>query len=110
MLEGLKELGVPILTEPNNGTNVGGMLIPNNMHPENQTRSDARLAYFDDIINTRPNFHVTTRKHVYRLILDNPQGNLLHNSSADVIVRGVEVSFSSSESSLGLADLSLVRS
>lgn len=92
MLEGLKELGIPILTEPNNGTNAGGMLIPNNMDPENQTRSDARLAYFDNIINTRPNFHVATGEHVYRLILDTPKNNSTNNSSDGVMVQGVEAS------------------
>ena len=59
-LDGLQELGIPILSDPNNGTAAGGMLIPNNLDPDSQTRSDARTAYFDGFIDNRPNFHVAT--------------------------------------------------
>ncbi|TVY36012.1 Dehydrogenase [Lachnellula occidentalis] len=69
-LEGLNELGIPILKDPNNGFAAGGMLIPSNINPDNQTRSTARLAYFDGFIDRRPNLHVVTNQHVYRLIID----------------------------------------
>lgn len=63
------------------------MLIPNNISPDNQTRSDARLGYFDGFIDSRPNFHVATGKHVYRLLVDNA------NKSPDgLLIKGVEVS------------------
>ncbi|EPE24373.1 FAD/NAD(P)-binding protein [Glarea lozoyensis ATCC 20868] len=90
VLEGLRELGIPILTYPNNGTAAGGMLIPSSISPENQTRSDARLAYFDNIVNSRPNFHVATGKHVYRLILETPQSNSPSGNPGDIVVKGVE--------------------
>lgn len=34
-LDGLQELGIPILTDPNNGTAAGAMLIPDSINPEN---------------------------------------------------------------------------
>jgi hypothetical protein len=59
-LDGLQELGIQILTDPNNGTTAGGMLIPTSLNPDSQTRSDARTAYLDGFIDDRPNFHVAT--------------------------------------------------
>jgi choline dehydrogenase len=71
-LDGLQELGIPILPDPNNGTAAGAMLIPNSINPDNQTRSDARTAYYDGFISTRPNFHVATGQHVTRVVIDTP--------------------------------------
>jgi hypothetical protein len=62
--------------------------------PENQTRSDARLAYFDSIVKSRKNFHVATGNHVYRLLLDMPQSSLPQVSADGVTAKGVEVSYS----------------
>jgi choline dehydrogenase len=69
-LDGLQELGIPILTDPNNGTAAGGMLIPNNISPDNQTRSYTRLDYYDGFIDSRPNFHVMTHRHVTRVLIN----------------------------------------
>jgi choline dehydrogenase len=69
-LDGLEELGIPILTDPNNGTVAGGMLIPNNISPDNQTRSYTRLNYYDGFIDSRPNFHVITHQHVARVLIN----------------------------------------
>ncbi|TVY86839.1 Dehydrogenase [Lachnellula willkommii] len=80
-LEGLNELGIPILKDPNNGFTAGGMLIPNNINPDNQTRSTARLAYLDGFIDRRPNLHVLTNQHVYRLIMDSPTHKLRSRKS-----------------------------
>ncbi|KAF4626283.1 hypothetical protein G7Y89_g11875 [Cudoniella acicularis] len=87
--KGLNELGIPILTDPNNGSAAGGMLIPNSISPDNQTRSDARLAYFDGFIDTRPNFHVVTGKHVYRLLVDTSQTTLPQDYPGGLWVSGV---------------------
>ncbi|KAH8679004.1 GMC oxidoreductase-domain-containing protein [Tricladium varicosporioides] len=89
-LTGLDELGIPILTDPNNGTASGGMLIPNSISPENQTRSDARLAYVDKFIDTRQNLHLLTGKHVYRLMVDTPQTSLPRSYPNGLWISGVE--------------------
>lgn len=90
-LDGLQELGIPLLTDPNNGTAAGGMLIPDSIHPDNQTRSYARLDYFDGFIN-RTNLHVTTRQHVTRVLVNAPQNVKARDYPAGLWISGVEVS------------------
>lgn len=89
-LDGLRELGIPILTDPNNGTAAGGMLIPDSINPDNQTRSYARLDYFDTVINTRQNLHVATHQHVTRVLIDGPHNVRSRNYPAGLWVSGVE--------------------
>ncbi|KAH9220253.1 hypothetical protein DL95DRAFT_358025 [Leptodontidium sp. 2 PMI_412] len=69
-LDGLKELGIPILTDPNNGTAAGGMLIPDSISPDNQTRSSARLGYYDGFTDSRPNLHIASQQHVTRVLFN----------------------------------------
>jgi hypothetical protein len=90
-LDGLQELGIQILTDPNNGTAAGGMLIPNSLNPDNQTRSYARLDYFDTVINTRQNLHVATHQHVTRVLVDAPHNVRLRDYPAGLWISGVEV-------------------
>jgi choline dehydrogenase len=87
----LQELGIPILPDPNNGTSAGGMLIPNSINPENQTRSDARTAYYDGFINTRPNFHVATGQHVTRVLINTPLNVRQRDYPVGFWISGVEV-------------------
>ncbi|TGO50535.1 hypothetical protein BCON_0181g00020 [Botryotinia convoluta] len=75
-LDGLRELGIPTLLDPNNGTTAGGMLIPNNLSPDNQTRSDARRGYYDGFIN-RPNLHLATGLVVIRVLMDSALSEVL---------------------------------
>ncbi|XMA17919.1 hypothetical protein WAI453_010710 [Rhynchosporium graminicola] len=63
-LDGLRELGIPILTDPNNGTAAGGMLIPDSISPNNQTRSSARMGYYDGFSDSRSNLHIASQQHV----------------------------------------------
>ncbi|KAE8450374.1 hypothetical protein EG329_006448 [Mollisiaceae sp. DMI_Dod_QoI] len=86
-LDGLQELGIPILTDPNNGTAAGGMLIPDSISPDNQTRSYARLDYFDGFIN-RPNLHVATHQHVTRVLVNAPQNLTSRDYPAGVWITG----------------------
>ena len=91
-LDGLQELGIPILTDPNNGTAAGGMLIPNSINPDTQTRSYARNGYFDGFIDSRPNFHVATGQLVIRLLLDTPTPTVIQRDYPEGLwVNGVEV-------------------
>ncbi|KAF4997898.1 hypothetical protein FGRMN_3537 [Fusarium graminum] len=39
VLEGFAELGLPILSDGNNGTAAGTMILPSSLHPDNQTRA-----------------------------------------------------------------------
>ncbi|KAM0346640.1 hypothetical protein ACHAPU_005352 [Fusarium lateritium] len=84
VLEGFEELGLPILSDGNNGTAAGAMILPSSLHPDNQTRFDAREAHFNSASH-RYNLHVATNQTVTQLILDTPGG---YNSSRRV--RGVE--------------------
>jgi hypothetical protein len=90
-LDGLQELGIPILTDPNNGTAAGGMLIPDSINPDNQTRSYARLNYFNGFID-RPNLHVTTHQHVTRVLVNAPKNVKTRDYPAGFWISGVEVS------------------
>jgi hypothetical protein len=90
-LEGLQELGIPVLTDPNNGTAAGAMLIPDSINPDNQTRSYARIDYFDTIINTRQNLHVATHQHVTRVLVEASHNIRSRDYPAGLWISGVEV-------------------
>jgi hypothetical protein len=82
------------LTDPNNGTTAGGMLIPNNISPDNQTRSDARRGYLDGFIG-RPNLHVATGFMVISVLIDSTPGVLARDLPDGQFITGVQVSDSS---------------
>ncbi|CAN8102961.1 unnamed protein product [Discula destructiva] len=67
-LNGMKQMGVPILSEPNNGTMDGAFVAPSSINDRNQSRSDGRVAYFDQVIE-RTNLHVATQQMVTRILL-----------------------------------------
>jgi choline dehydrogenase len=81
--EGLEVLGVPTAFDPAEGIDAGGSFLPSTIHPTNQSRSDARRAYYDPYIN-RTNFHVATGQQVTRIL-----GELGVNST--FTATGVEV-------------------
>ena len=62
----LTALGSPPASDPNDGMSAGAAFIPTDLDPQNQTRSDARRAYFDPYAS-RPNFHVITGQLVTRI-------------------------------------------
>lgn len=55
--------------DPNDGSSAGAALVPTDLDPNNQTRSDARRTYFDPYVS-RPNFHVITGQHVTRVLIE----------------------------------------
>ncbi|KAL8716496.1 MAG: hypothetical protein Q9225_006187 [Loekoesia sp. 1 TL-2023] len=65
----LNYLGVPTQFDPNDGSSAGAALVPTDLDPNNQTRSDARRTYFDPYVS-RPNFHVITGQHVTRVLIE----------------------------------------
>ncbi|KAJ8060390.1 hypothetical protein OCU04_010719 [Sclerotinia nivalis] len=90
-LDGLRELGIPTLLDPNNGTTAGGMLIPNSLSPDNQTRSDARRGYYDGFIN-RPNLHVATGLVVIRVLMGStPPEVLARDLPAGQWITGIQI-------------------
>ncbi|KAL8870414.1 MAG: hypothetical protein Q9174_003539 [Haloplaca sp. 1 TL-2023] len=70
----LNYLGVPTEFDPNDGSSAGAAFVPTDLDPINQTRSDARRAYFDPYVS-RPNFHVITGQHVTRVLIDGVDSN-----------------------------------
>ncbi|KAF4979747.1 hypothetical protein FZEAL_4104 [Fusarium zealandicum] len=68
ILDGFSELGIPIIDDPNNGTAAGAMILPSSMHPDNQTRFDAREAHFNPAFH-RFNLHIATEQTATRLVL-----------------------------------------
>ncbi|TEY80881.1 hypothetical protein BOTCAL_0036g00090 [Botryotinia calthae] len=90
-LDGLRELGIPTLLDPNNGTTAGGMLIPNNLSPDSQTRSDARRGYYDGFIN-RPNLHIATGLVAIRVLMGSaPSEVLARNLPAGQWISGIQI-------------------
>ncbi len=60
---------MPTAYDPNDGTTAGASLIPTDLHPVNQTRSDARRAYYDPYA-TRSNLHIITGHQATRMLID----------------------------------------
>ena len=73
LFSALNLLGVPTEFDPNDGTSAGAAFIPTDIDPVNQTRSDARRAYYDPYAS-RPNFHVITGQQVTRILVDSVSG------------------------------------
>ncbi|MCJ1405765.1 hypothetical protein MMC11_008995 [Xylographa trunciseda] len=73
--DALNYLGVPTEFDQGEGSTAGAAFVPTDLDPNNQTRSDARVNYYDPY-STRENFHVITGQHVTQLIIegitDNP--------------------------------------
>ncbi|KAI4290348.1 MAG: hypothetical protein L6R35_000385 [Caloplaca aegaea] len=70
----LNYLGVPTQFDPNDGSSAGAAFVPTDLDPVNQTRSDARRAYFDPYVS-RPNFHVITGQFVTRILIEGVGSN-----------------------------------
>ncbi|KAH8649948.1 hypothetical protein BX600DRAFT_529023 [Xylariales sp. PMI_506] len=67
-VEGNMELGLDLVNDTSGGTNVGVTIPPSSISPTNQSRSDARAAYLDNVID-RTNLHIAPEQTVTRLIL-----------------------------------------
>ena len=74
LFEGLNHLGIPTQYDPNDGTSAGAALVPTDLDPHNQTRSDARRTHYDPYAH-RPNMHVITGQHVTRLLIEGVNGS-----------------------------------
>ncbi|MCJ1390926.1 hypothetical protein MMC18_003787 [Xylographa bjoerkii] len=67
--DALNYLGVPTEFDQAEGSTAGAAFVPTDLDPNNQTRSDARVSYYDPY-STRENFHVITGQHVTQLIIE----------------------------------------
>ncbi|KAG8527402.1 uncharacterized protein KY384_007554 [Bacidia gigantensis] len=74
LFEAMNNLGIPTQFDPNDGTSAGPALVPTDLDPNNQTRSDARRTYFDPYVY-RDNFHVITGQHVTRVLIEGVANN-----------------------------------
>ncbi|MCJ1435604.1 hypothetical protein MMC27_004978 [Xylographa pallens] len=66
--DALNYLGVPTEFDQAEGSTAGAAFVPTDLDPNNQTRSDARVSYYDPY-STRENLHVITGQHVTQLII-----------------------------------------
>ncbi|KAK6957369.1 hypothetical protein Daesc_000153 [Daldinia eschscholtzii] len=66
-LSGIQKLGIPANEDPNNGNATGACIVPSSMTAKNQSRSDARTAYLDPVLE-RPNLHLITGHAVARIL------------------------------------------
>lgn len=80
----LADLGIPMVFDPNEGCSAGGYYIPSGIEPTNQTRSDARISYYDPY-STRPNFNLLDNSQVTRLIFNAPGRHYQTNTWNDTV-------------------------
>ena len=116
----LNELDVPTVYDPDEGIAAGGYFLAADIHPKNQTRSDARRTYYDPI-SGRKNYQILQNSHSTRILFDRPNHggpayrDLANDSQGDsghragkrqqgpelpLRATGVEVSFSPIEAEL----------
>lgn len=86
VFRGFQEVGIQTSRDINDGDATGAAIVPSSLDARNQTRSDARTAYYDPAIS-RSNLHVLIGYSVTRLILGAP--NKLEGGRRRVV--GVEV-------------------
>lgn len=63
----MRKLGYPVDGDLNDGLAVGTSIIPASMNAKNQSRFDARTAYYDPVMS-RPNLHLLNGHTVTRLL------------------------------------------
>lgn len=70
----LAELGIPIAADPNSGDIAGAFFLPLDINPVQQTRCDARSAYYQPYMS-RPNLWVSTGQKVTKILFEGSAGN-----------------------------------
>lgn len=65
---------MPVSYDPNDGTTAGASFLPLSLNPANQTRCDARLAYYEPYA-ARPNLWIATNQYVTRILFEGGSGN-----------------------------------
>ncbi len=67
---GWASLGVQIADDPAAGVKSGAFNVPSCLDPKDETRSYARSAHYDRVIQSRPNYHLLSSTAVTKIILD----------------------------------------
>ncbi|KAI1804203.1 putative GMC oxidoreductase [Daldinia bambusicola] len=92
-LSGIQKLGIPTNEDPNSGNATGACMVPSSMTAKNQSRSDARTAYLDPVLE-RPNLHLITGHTVTHILYDKgggkPSGSIYVPSMPSLNITGVE--------------------
>ncbi|KAI1086465.1 putative GMC oxidoreductase [Rostrohypoxylon terebratum] len=92
-LDGIQELAIPINKDPNSGNATGASIIASSIMADNQSRSDARIAYLDPILD-RPNLHLVTGRTVTRVLYDNSGAAFVNSTyvpaAGGLYIAGVE--------------------
>lgn len=65
---------MPVSYDPNDGTTAGASFLPLSLNPANQTRCDARSAYFEPYA-ARSNLWIATNQYVTRILFEGGSGN-----------------------------------
>jgi choline dehydrogenase-like flavoprotein len=60
-------LGVPTPKDPGSGDAKGVFWAPSSLDPKDETRSYARIAHYDRVIGSRPNYHLLTDSAVRKI-------------------------------------------
>jgi choline dehydrogenase len=68
---GCAELGVKSPPDPGAGIKSGAFWAPSSLDPKDETRSYARIAHYDRVITSRPNYHLIPNHAVTKIIIDN---------------------------------------
>jgi choline dehydrogenase len=66
-LDGLSQLGLALLDDPNTGASAGASLAPSSITAQNQSRADSRSAYLDPVLRLRRNLHLASEQVVTRI-------------------------------------------
>ncbi|KAI1142092.1 GMC oxidoreductase [Hypoxylon sp. FL0543] len=105
-LEGIQELGIPANEDCNSGNATGATIAPSSMATKNQSRSDARTAYVDGVLE-RNNLHLITGYTVTRVLHGNgstASSNSTHTPGGTGLnITGVEFAVNSTASSAIIA-------
>ncbi|PGH23048.1 hypothetical protein AJ80_02821 [Polytolypa hystricis UAMH7299] len=67
---GWNSIGITTDRDPNDGTAVGAFYGPSTLDFKNQSRSYARLAHYDRVIERRPNYHLITGQRATKISFD----------------------------------------
>jgi hypothetical protein len=78
----MAHLNIPLNPDPDAGLAAGGYFLASDIDPNNQTRCDARVAYYDPV-QSRPNLQIMPNTHVTRV--------LFKAGSSPLVATGVEV-------------------
>ncbi|KAI1457490.1 putative GMC oxidoreductase [Annulohypoxylon moriforme] len=104
-LDGIQELGIPINEDLNSGNATGASVIPSSMVGRNQSRSDARVAYLDPVLN-RTNLHLVTGHTVTRVLHHNGGATFLNSThvsgASGLNIIGVEFAANSTAKNISI--------